>query len=155
MATKWWTEAELTKMFAAAKRRTDRDRAKKRYAVAAHYDARTGKVMVELANGAVFGFPAEVFPDLAYATASELAEVEVSPGGWGLLWDNLNASYDVYGLQEWIFDKHAPMKELGRAGGRSKSAAKARAARRNGALGGRPRGSTNGKRIAKKRVARR
>jgi hypothetical protein len=153
MAPRAWTEAELTKMFAAAKRRTELDRAKKRYAVAAHYDALNGKVMVELANGAMFGFPAQIFPELARATPAQLAEVEVSPAGWGLHWESLDADYEVYGLQEWIFDRHAPMKELGRAGGRSRSAAKARAARRNGALGGRPRGSTNGKRGAKKRVS--
>ena len=136
-------DAEFAAEYAAATRRGEREFAKKRHAIAARYDAPTGKIIVELANGSMFGFPAAALPEIATATPAQLAEIEVLPTGNGLHWESLDEDYDVVGLQHWIFDKRSPMKELGRAGGRSRSAAKTKAARRNGALGGRPKGSKN------------
>jgi len=144
-------DPEFAAEYAAATARGERELAKKRYAISVRYEAKTGSIIVELANGAMFGVPAKVLPDLAKATPAQLAEVELSPVGLGLHWENLDADYDVIGLQHWLFDKRSPMKELGRAGGSSRSAAKAKAARRNGALGGRPKG---GGRKRSKRPAR-
>lgn len=134
-------DSEFAAEYAAAIRRENRERAKMRWATSARYDSATGRIIVELANRAMFGFPATALPDLLGGTPAQLAEVEILPGDDVLHWESLDADYEVLGLQGWLFDKRSPMKELGRAGGRSRSAAKAKAARRNGALGGRPKGS--------------
>lgn len=146
-------DPEFMAEYRAATRRGERELARKRYAIAARYDAAKDRIIVELANGSMFGFPRRLLPYLADASPAQLAEIELLPGGDALHWESLDMDYEVYGLQRWIFDSRSPMKELGRAGGRSRSAAKVRAARRNGALGGRPRGSTNRKRSAKKRIS--
>jgi hypothetical protein len=108
-------------------------------ATAARYERKRGVIIVELNSGAFFGFPARLGQGLAGASARDLAQVEVSPSGEALHWPALDVDLRVPALVHGIFGTRAWMRELARAGGRSRSAAKARAARRNGARGGRPR----------------
>ena len=105
----------------------------------ARYDRGTGRVEVELLNGCLFAFPAEMGQGLRGASPDELAAVEVTPGGYGLHWEALDADLAVPALMAGVFGTEAWMRELGRAGGRSTSDAKAAAARENGRKGGRPR----------------
>jgi len=100
------------------------------------YDAGRGLVLVEMTSGFVFGFPAERTPGLAGASAEQLAAVRISPGGDGLHWDALDVHLSFGALVETAFNlrEWAP-----RYLGQMKSEAKARAARENGAKGGRPR----------------
>ena len=105
-------------------------------AVAARYDAKTGRVVVELTNGATFAFPPALVEGLGNAAPDALAEIEVSPTGFGLHWLRLDEDYSVPGLMNGVFGTAQWM--AGRAG-RATSAAKAAAARINGAKGGRPR----------------
>jgi hypothetical protein len=67
-----------------------------------------------------------------------LAEVEVTPIGFGLHWEKLDADLGVPHLVMGIFGSKAWMRELARRGGSVTSAAKARASRENGKKGGRP-----------------
>jgi len=103
----------------------------------AWYDAARGLVQVKLRSGFVFGFAPEAVEGLAGA-GRELSAPRISPSGDGLHWDDLDVHVSLTGLmaealnlREW-----AP-----RYLGGLKSEAKAAAARRNGAKGGRPRGS--------------
>jgi hypothetical protein len=100
------------------------------------YEAGRGLVLVEMTSGFVFGFAPERAPGLAGATAEQLAAVRISPSGDGLHWDALDAHLSLGGLVETAFNlrEWAP-----RYLGRMKSETKARAARANGARGGRPR----------------
>jgi hypothetical protein len=98
-------------------------------------------VVVELTNGAFFGFPAHLGQGLRGASPEDLAEVEVSPSGEALHWERLDVDLRVPALLHGVFGTKAWMRELGRAGGRVRSKAKTRAARLNGAKGGRPRKS--------------
>lgn len=108
-------------------------------AVGACYDADSRAVRIDLSNGCVFIFPVDLTQGLGDANDNLLAEVEIMPDGHTLHWETLDADFGIPELMAGVFGTRAWMAELGRRGGRSKSAAKARAARRNGRKGGRPR----------------
>lgn len=109
-------------------------------AVAARFDAESGRVIVDLANGCAFVFPARMAQGLESATDAELAEVEVLGRGYGLHWERLDVDLSVPGLLAGLFGTKAYMDRLRAAhAGSATSSAKAAACRRNGAKGGRPR----------------
>jgi hypothetical protein len=105
----------------------------------ASYEPATGRIFIELTNGCLFAFPAEKAQGLRGATAEQLSAVEVLPGGSGLHWEELDADLSVAGLLAGLFGSRAWMRELGRAGGKMQTEAKAQASRENGRKGGRPR----------------
>jgi hypothetical protein len=105
-------------------------------AVAARYDEATGRVIVELANGSSFAFPARMGQGLEGAGAEDLAKVSIMGAGYGLHWEALDVDLSIPGLAAGIFGTKTHMARLA---GRATSSAKAAAARANGAKGGRPR----------------
>jgi len=105
----------------------------------AHYDPTTKRIVIELTNGCLFAFPAEYGQGLRGATAEQLSNIVVVPGGSGLIWDEIDAGLSVPGLVAGVFGSAAWMSELGRLGGQVQSEAKAAASRENGKKGGRPR----------------
>ncbi|MBX3174111.1 MAG: DUF2442 domain-containing protein [Gemmatimonadaceae bacterium] len=133
------SKTTILRQLAAARAHDAAERVRGRRAESASYDRDTGRVMLELSNGFVFGFPARAIPALAKASADELAEVAISPGGGALHWATLDADVSVPGLLLASVDRPSRLRELARLAGRSRSAAKAAAARANGAKGGRPR----------------
>lgn len=138
------TKAEILRQITAARTHEARERRDGRRAVAAHYDVRTGRVMLELSSGCLFGFPARAIPALAQATPEELAAVQLSPGGGALHWEGLDADLSIPGLLLASVERPERLRELARLAGRTRSPAKAAAARANGAKGGRPRKATRG-----------
>ncbi|MDN5926495.1 MAG: DUF2442 domain-containing protein [Hyphomicrobiales bacterium] len=109
------------------------------------YDTTTGRIELELVNGCTYGFPAQLIQDLQGADAGGLAKVEVDGIGFNLHWPDLDVDLYVPALVSGIFGTRDWMtRELARIAGRTTSAAKARAARANGAKGGRPRKIANG-----------
>ncbi len=109
------------------------------------YDTTTGRIELELVNGCTYGFPAQLIQDLQGADAGGLANVEVDGIGFNLHWPDLDVDLYVPALVSGIFGTRDWMtRELARIAGRATSAAKARAARANGAKGGRPRKIANG-----------
>ena len=105
----------------------------------ARYDQSRHRIIMELTNGCVFGFPVRDIPWLRHMAPAQLSDVEVSPGGSGLIWDAVDIDLDVAGLILSSIGRAEKAREFGRLAGSAKSAAKARAARANGAKGGRPR----------------
>lgn len=138
MARSRTSKAEILKQIPAARDRNARERREGRRAVAAYYDRPTGRVMMELTSGFVFGFPAKAIPALAGASPTQLAAVELSPGGSGLHWEALDADLSVPGLLLSSIGRAERLSELARLAGRATSPAKTAAARANGAKGGRP-----------------
>jgi RNA polymerase sigma factor (sigma-70 family) len=67
-------------------------------AVHAWYDSSAHRVMVELADGCLFGFPPEAEPEIEGFPADVLERVRVLPGGGGLTWDDTDAAISVPGL---------------------------------------------------------
>jgi hypothetical protein len=126
------TDAEID----AALARGKTARATEPRAAKAHYDRKLGRVIVELTNGCTFAFPARLAQGLEAATDDQLAAVEILGHGYGLHWEALDADISIPGLLAGIFGTKAHMARLA---GRTKSPAKAAAARANGAKGGRPR----------------
>ncbi len=105
-------------------------------AIAARSDAKVKRIVVELTSGATFAFPPALVEGLCDASPDDLAEIELSPSGFGLHWPRLDEDYRVSGLMNGIF---GTAKWLAARAGRGASDAKAAAARVNGAKGGRPR----------------
>ena len=108
-------------------------------ATAVTYDRDQALVLVHLRSGFTFGFPPERIPGLERVSNRQLSNVRISSSGDGLHWDDVDVDASLTGLiaealnlQEW-----AP-----RIMGQIRSEAKAKAARKNGLKGGRPRGST-------------
>ncbi|KGJ08976.1 DUF2442 domain-containing protein [Paracoccus versutus] len=111
-------------------------RANEPRAAAARYDRASGRVIVDLENGCTFAFPPRLAQGLEGATDDQLAAVEILGRGYGLHWEELDADLSLPGLMAGIFGTKAWM---ARRAGQTTSAAKAAAARANGAKGGRPR----------------
>ena len=105
-------------------------------AVAARYDAKSGRIIIDLTNGATFAFPARLAEGLADARPEDLAEIEILGRGHGLHWERLDVDFSVPGLVAGIF---GTARWMAARAGRTTSPAKAAAARANGAKGGRPR----------------
>jgi len=110
-------------------------------AAAARYDRKRKRVVVDLLNGTTFAFPPNLAQGLEAATEDQLAEVEVLGAGYGLRWESLDVDLSVPGLLAGIF---GTSKWMAANAGRTKSVAKAAAARANGAKGGRPRKAAGG-----------
>lgn len=133
---------DLTNMIAEAKRRGERSMKLEPRARAAHYDRKSGCVRVDLTNGCSFAFPARKAQGLERASDEDLAQVEILGLGLGLHWERLDVDLSVPGLLAGLFGTKAYMdRQRAAHAGSATSAAKALAARRNGAKGGRPRKS--------------
>jgi hypothetical protein len=140
MGKKRLTDEEIDRQIEVATERTREEDALEPRAERAHYDAASGRVVVELRDGCLFAFPPSLAQGLENATPEQLAEVEVEGAGYGLHWESLNADLSVPGLLAGRFGSARWMSaQLGRRGGKITSAAKAAAARENGRKGGRPR----------------
>jgi hypothetical protein len=108
--------------------------------VAARYDRRLGRVVLSLSSKVDVMFAPEDAQGLEKATPAELEKIEVSPSGLGIHFPRLDADLYVPALLEGFLGSRAWMAaRLGEKGGRSRSAAKRKAAKKNGKLGGRPR----------------
>lgn len=118
----------------AARRRAAQERKDGLRATSVRYDRKEARLVLNLSNGFLLGVPIAALKHIASATPAQLSTVELSHGGGALRIDALDADYSVPGL---VFSMTA--REVGRKGGRARSAAKARASRANGAKGGRPR----------------
>jgi hypothetical protein len=111
-------------------------------AVSADYDPRTKRLRIELASGVAVCVPISTVQGLADIAASKIKSVQIDGNGYGLHWPEMDLDVSVPGLIAGCFGTRVWMTALARHGGKSTSAAKASAARKNGKKGGRPR--TNG-----------
>lgn len=130
---------EFERQYVAATRRGEHRLAHEPRAVAARYDRRARKVVIELDNGCSLLIPPALAQGLTTAAPADLADVLILGPGTTIAWPRLDVQFSVAGLLAGILGTRAWMAELGRAGGRATSPAKSRAARRNGSKGGRPR----------------
>jgi hypothetical protein len=126
--------------FAAATRRATARRANEPIATAVRYDRRRDRVVVSLDTGAELAFPPRIAQGLEDATPADLAEVEITPSGFGIHFPRLDADLYLPALLQRVFGSKAWMAtQMGAAGGRARTEAKKAAARANGRRGGRPR----------------
>lgn len=110
----------------------------------AHYDSVNKKLVVNLKSGVDVAIPVSLIEGLRQATDVERAKMMVTASGHGLHWDDIDVQLSVQGLLKGLYGSPSWMERdlaaaaLGRKGGRSRTPAKAAAARKNGAKGGRP-----------------
>jgi hypothetical protein len=108
----------------------------------ARYDPDTDRVVMGLSNRLEVSFPAHEVEGLETATPAELSRIEVDPPGFGLHFPALDADVYVPALLQGVFGSERWMAaHLGARGGKARTTAKATASRKNGNLGGRPRGT--------------
>jgi hypothetical protein len=109
-------------------------------AVSAHYDPKTGRIVIHLSSKLIVSFLPGDVEGLEGARPSQLNKIEISPSGFGIHFPALDADLYVPGLLEGFLGSQTWMaSRLGQIGGRSSSNAKKAASRANGRLGGRPR----------------
>ena len=132
--------AELTaEEFAAAKARGEA-RMRGPRAESAHYDAGRDRIILRLTTGVELGFAPRDVDGLQHASVDDLKVIEVEAFGLGIHFPKLDADLYVPALLEGVLgSKRWMAAQLGAAGGRTRSAAKAGASRENGKRGGRPR----------------
>jgi hypothetical protein len=130
---------EIQAQIDAARRLQRAERAAGRVAVSARFDSKTQRVIVEMSSGLFFGSPRKLMSELTAATDRQMARVEIDELGSGLIWDELDVQISVIGIILEALGEQVVKAAAGRASGMVVTEAKAAAARRNGAKGGRPR----------------
>lgn len=128
------TDAEMREAARAARER-EKTATKLR---AAHYDPVRDAVVTELSTGVTLAVPRRAIAGFARATPEALSDIAITPGAECLWSDTVDDGVLLEQLIE-IAAGEEILKVLGgRVSGRTRSAAKAAAARANGAKGGRP-----------------
>ena len=131
---------ELRDQFEAANTKARQLQAALPHAVSAHFDRRIGRILIRLSTGLDVAFSPHDAEGLESATLAQLDPIEISPSGFGIHFPKLDADLYLPALLEgFLGTKRWMAGRLGATGGRSTSAAKASAARKNGRAGGRPR----------------
>jgi hypothetical protein len=128
-----------TDEFTRATKRARDLKARVPHAVSAHYDRKTGRIVIQLSSRLTVSFLPGDAEGLEDARPSQLEEIEISPSGFGIHFPALDADLYIPSLLEGFLGSRTWMaSRLGQLGGRSKSKDKKAASRANGALGGRP-----------------
>jgi hypothetical protein len=105
-----------------------------------HYDAGRNRVIVRLTTGVEIGFAPRDMEGLQHASTDDLKAIEVEAFGLGIHFPTIDADLYVPALLEGVLgSKRWMAAQLGAAGGRTRTQAKAAASRENGKRGGRPR----------------
>jgi hypothetical protein len=114
-------------------------------AISAHYDRKSGRVIINLSSKLTLSFSPADAQGLENAKPSQLDDIEITPSGFGIHFPKLDADLYVPGLLEGFLGSRKWMaSRLGQAGGQSRSMAKRSASRVNGKLGGRPKKAARG-----------
>ncbi len=138
--SKWtFSDEAVSKSLESATKRGQKFLDSAARASSAVFDPERNLIVIELTNECVFGFPPHFIRELQSASADEIAKVSITTQGTAIHWEDLDAHYRLVGLLNGIFGTKTWMAELGRKGGRVSTEAKSKAARLNGAKGGRPR----------------
>ncbi|MBV9389626.1 MAG: DUF2442 domain-containing protein [Chroococcidiopsidaceae cyanobacterium CP_BM_ER_R8_30] len=145
MAKKWnldqLTEENLKEQIEKAREAGKRADATLARAESVSYSKLDNLITIRLKNGAISSFPPTLVQGLADATPDEIADFSLDSGGRSVRWESLDIDFSIPGLVANIFGTKEWMAELGRQGGLKITPAKADAARKNGAKGGRPKKS--------------
>jgi len=139
MARHRLSDAQSLQQIPAARARAARERRTDLRAAQARYVRSSRTLRIQLTNGAALLLPVALIPSLARATDGALAKVMVEPFGMLLHWEQLDVDLSVEGIAQLVFGPRVLLPAADSAGGRTRSDAKAKAARDNGKKGGRPR----------------
>lgn len=136
---KWvFTDEELDEQFRNAELAYDEYVKDKPIASSYVFDPETRILSIRTDDGSRVDFAVSKIRELRNASTEQIREAYITRAGDAIHWDNLDAHYTIAGLAARIFGTKKWMAELGSQGGKVRSEAKAKAARSNGARGGRP-----------------
>lgn len=107
--------------------------------VEARYDPDGDLITLKFGGGGSMAIPRKTVPGLQRASGATVESIVISPAGDALSWPSLDVDVYVPGLIERAFGSRLFAAATGQRGGRTRSKAKAAAAKANGAKGGRPR----------------
>jgi hypothetical protein len=125
--------------FQTANKRAQKVRSAQPRAIAAYYDSKSGRIVIELTSKLFVSFSPKDAEGLERARSTQLQEIEITPSGLGLHFPALDADLYIPALLEGMLGSRKWMAaRMGAAGGSSTSPGKRRASRANGKLGGRP-----------------
>lgn len=109
------------------------------HVVRASYDRHRRRIFIRLSSGLDLSFSPRDAQGLEKATPAQLSKVEISPSGFGLHFPAIGTDLYLPGLlMGFLGSRNWMASRLGAEGGKSRSAAKIAAAKRNGRKGGRP-----------------
>ncbi len=129
------TDAEI----ASAYRRRDRRLAGGPLATSVRYLPARDAVLIEMNNRAALIIPRRLLQGLSDASPAQLRRAQIVGHGTAVSWPDVDADFTIMSLLHGVYGGKRWMSEIARRGGEAKSEAKTRAARVNGAKGGRPR----------------
>ena len=69
-------------------------------AVSAHYDRKSGQIVINLSSRLILSFSPRDIQGLEYAKPSQLSAIEISPSGFGIHFPKLDADLYLPGLLE-------------------------------------------------------
>jgi hypothetical protein len=95
-------------------------------------------LIVKLSSGRRLVLPIEDLQGLGNATSKQIQNYELLGRGTGISFPDLDVDLYVPALIEGVYGNRRWMAQLGKKGGSAKTAAKRKAAKANGAKGGRP-----------------
>jgi hypothetical protein len=95
-------------------------------------------LILKLSDGHRQLIPREDLEGLQGALKEQVGHIEIIGHGTGLRWPDLNLDHYVPSLLAGVYGTRQWMAAIGRRGGSARTAAKRKAAQRNGAKGGRP-----------------
>lgn len=107
-------------------------------AVEYHPGAGLDMLILKLSNGHRQLIPREDLEGLDKASREQIGHIEITGNGTGLHWPDLNLDHYVPALLRSVYGTRHWMAMIGRRGGSNQSAAKRKAAQKNGQKGGRP-----------------
>lgn len=134
---KWKLHPDIEKQITAALKRS-KELGPTPYLVALNYLATVDALEFRMNDGQRYIFPRERFQDLQNATRRQMSQFEILGGGHMIDWPAIDVQVDVDATLRGVFGSDKWMAELGKRGGSVTSPAKKKAARANGAKGGRP-----------------
>jgi hypothetical protein len=108
-------------------------------ATAVSYDAGQDMITIVLPNACLVIIPRQRISEFAGLSTAEMQEIRLSAIGDAIAVGSHDVHVDLGGMLEDVFPERLLGRRFAALGGKATSAAKARAARENGARGGRPR----------------
>lgn len=140
------SEEEFERQYVEATRQGDEELKRLAKAVAAKYDKRSRRIVLDVENGVTLLVPIDLVQGLRGGTDLELGDFKLMFQGTEIYWETLDVQFyvesflqGVFGTKKWMAGIKEHLAEIGRKGGQAKTPAKRAASAENGKKGGRPR----------------